>query len=161
MAIQVKQGDITKIKCDAVVNPANSQGFMGGGAAGALKRAGGDIIEQQAVQQAPIPVGTAIATSAGNLPCKYVIHAPTMEQPAMRIIVDNVEKATRAALKLARDLGIQSIAIPGMGTGVGGVSEADAAKVMIKAVEEFEHDFIDIILLDRNQTMINAFTKFL
>ncbi len=129
MSIVVKTGDITKISCDAIVNPANSYGYMGGGVAGAIKRVGGIEIEKKAVAQAPIFVGSAVATTAGMLPCQFVIHAPTMRKPAMRIPVENVAKATSAALKLGRQLDIRQIAIPGMGTGVGGVSPDDAASI--------------------------------
>lgn len=160
MPIVVKMGDLTKISCDAIVNPANSYGYMGGGVAGAIKRVGGNDIEKEAVSKAPIFVGSAVATTAGTLPCRFVIHAPTMEKPAMRIPVGNVAKATRAALKLGEQLGIRSIAIPGMGTGVGGVSPADAAKVMIKIAKEFEDKFDSIIFIDRNEKMIHAFRTF-
>lgn len=161
MSIIVKIGDITTIKCDAIVNPANSFGYMGGGVAGAIKRVGGREIEKEAVSKAPITVGSAIATTAGTLPCKSVIHAPTMERPAMRIDVENVQKATYAALNLGENLKIKSIAIPGMGTGVGGVSTDDAAKAMVSVVKEFENKFDQIILVDRNAKMINAFQNFL
>jgi len=161
MSIIVRIGDITKIGCDAVVNPANSFGHMGGGVAGAIKRAGGIEIEKEAVSKAPIAVGSAVATTAGTLPCKAVIHAPTMERPAMRIDVENVKKATYAALKLGEQLEINSIAIPGMGTGVGGVSADDAAEAMVTVAKEFENRFDSIILIDRNEKMINAFQNFL
>ena len=161
MSIIARLGDITKINCDAIVNPANSFGYMGGGVAGAIKRIGGTEIENQAVSKAPIHIGTAVTTTAGNLPCKYVIHAPTMERPAMRIGVDNVRKATYAALKLGKQLQIKSIAIPGMGTGVGGVSANDAAKAMVATVKEFENNFDSIFLIDRNEKMINAFMNYL
>ena len=157
MSITVKQGDITKIRCDAVVNPANSFGYMGGGIAGALKRVGGEIIEKQAVRQAPIPVGTAIATTAGNLFCNYVIHAPTMERSAMKIQPENVARATRAALNLAKELQVKTVVLPGMGTGVGNVSETDAARVMFDVVKDFRHFFDKIVLIDRNKSMVLAF----
>ncbi|MEA3458041.1 MAG: macro domain-containing protein, partial [Candidatus Thermoplasmatota archaeon] len=87
MGIITKQGDITQIDCDAIINPANSFGYMGGGVAGAIKRVGGKEIESEAVNKAPIVVGKAIATTAGDLPYEYVIHAPTMKRPAMRTSV--------------------------------------------------------------------------
>ena len=161
MSLDVKTGDITKVCCDAIVNPANSFGYMGGGVAGALKRVGGAIIEQEAVAKAPIVVGSAVATTAGMLPCTFVIHAPTMEKPAMRIPVENVAKATSAALTLAEQLKIKRIAVPGMGTGVGGVAPVDAARAMITVAREFENKFDSIIFVDRNESMINAFMKFL
>ena len=161
MAVIVKKGDITQIDCDAVVNPANSFGYMGGGVAGALKRIGGSEIEKEAVSKAPIEVGTAVATTAGTLPCSYVIHAPTMKRPAMRIGVENVKRATRAALKCAENLQIKSVAIPGMGTGVGGVSYQDAARAIISIAKEFETKIETIMLIDRNDGMVDSFNSFL
>jgi len=161
MAILVRKGDITQIRCDAIVNPANSFGYMGGGVAGAIKRIGGVEIEKEAIGKAPIDVGKAISTTAGSLPCSYVIHAPTMKRPAMRIDVENVRKAIKAALELARNLNIKSVAIPGMGTGVGGVSYKDAAQVMVSIAKEFSDAFDKIILVDRNDGMIESFNRFL
>jgi O-acetyl-ADP-ribose deacetylase (regulator of RNase III) len=161
MAIVVEYGDITKIVCDAIVNPANSYGYMGGGVAGAIKRIGGIEIENEAISLAPIPIGKAIVTTAGSLPCQHVIHAPTMKEPAMRINIDNVKLATRAALKLAEDLKIKSIAIPGMGTGVGGVSLSDAAREMVTVAKEFEDKFEKIVFIGINNDLIEAFKIFI
>ncbi len=132
--VKVLQGDITRVEADAIVNPANSLMIMGGGVAGAIKRVGGSIIEEEAMKHAPVPVGKAISTTAGRLKARYVIHAPTMERPAMRIPVENVYKATRATLIEAERLGIESIALPAMGAGVGGVSYSDAFKTMLEAI---------------------------
>ena len=159
MKIKVLKGDLTELEVDAIVNPANSLGYMGGGVAGAIKRKGGEEIEKEAVEKAPIPVGKAIATTSGRLKCRYVIHAPTMEKPAMRISVDNVRKATRAALELAKDMGIKRIAFPGMGTGVGGVKEEDAAKAMIETIKEYLDFFDEVVLVDINDKMVNAWKK--
>ena len=157
--IKAVKGDITELECDAIVNPANSLGYMGGGVAGAIKRKGGAEIEKEAVGKAPIEVGKAVATGAGKLRCKYVIHAPTMERPAMKIDAGNVKKATRAALELAKEMGIKRIAIPGMGTGVGGVSYGEAAKAMVEVIKEFAKDFEEILLVDINDEMVNAWSK--
>ena len=67
MSISVQKGDLTSIICDAIVNPANSYGYMGGGVAGAIKHIGGNEIEKEAVSQAPINVGSAVATTSGKL----------------------------------------------------------------------------------------------
>jgi len=157
--IKAVRGDITTISADAIVNPANSFGYMGGGVAGVIKRKGGIEIEKEAVKKAPIPVGKAIATTAGKLKYRCVIHAPTMERPAMRIGIDNVEKATKAALELSRKLGLKIIAIPGMGTGVGGISEREAAKIMVKVAKTFENDFEEIIFVDINESMVEAWER--
>jgi len=134
--VEALLSDITKLNVDAIVNPANSLMIMGGGVAGAIKRAGGVEIEEEARRYAPVPVGKAIATSAGRLPARYVIHAPTMERPAMRIGVDNVRLATRAALEKADELGVKTIAFPGMGTGVGGVPPEEAARAMVEEIRK-------------------------
>ncbi len=76
--VSVVPGDITELKVDAIVNPANSSGSMGGGVALAIKRKGGQVVEDEAVAQAPIPVGGAVLTTGGRLPCRFVIHAPTI-----------------------------------------------------------------------------------
>ena len=161
MTIIIKKGDITQERCDAIVNPANSLGFMGGGVAGAIKKIGGKEIEDEAIRKSPIELGKAIYTSGGNLPTKYVIHAPTMRRPAMRIGVQNLELATKAALNLGKILGIKSIAIPGMGTGVGGIPYKIAAKRIITLIKKYEEHFEKIILIDRNQEIIDYFDFYL
>jgi len=134
--VSVITGDITRLEVDAIVNPANSMLIMGGGVAGAIKRVGGKEIEDEALKSAPVPVGKAIATNAGKLKAKYVIHAPTMEEPAMQTTADNVKLAMKGALKCAEQLGIESVAFPGMGTGVGGLSLEEASKTMVKQIKE-------------------------
>lgn len=146
----VKKGDITEEECDAIVNPANSLGIMGGGVALAIKKKGGEDIEKEATEKSPIKVGEAIVTKAGKLKCKYIIHAPTMEKPGMKIPLRNVRLAVKAALKLAKKLGVKTIAFPGMGTGVGGVSYEDAAKVMVEEFKKFENMEIRVIAFDED-----------
>ncbi|MGQ9565651.1 MAG: macro domain-containing protein [Candidatus Bathyarchaeales archaeon] len=134
--IIVKVGDITQQRADAIVNPANSLLIMGGGVAGAIKRAGGEEIEKEARQYAPISVGKAVATTAGKLKAKYVIHSPTMQKPSMIIGEENVKLAMKGALECAERIKIQSIAFPGLGTGVGGFSLEKAADIMITTLKE-------------------------
>jgi O-acetyl-ADP-ribose deacetylase (regulator of RNase III) len=154
-------GDITEQKVDAIVNPANSWLVMGGGVAGAIKRIGGQEIEEEALKHAPISVGKAVATGAGKLKAKYVIHAPTMERPAMRIDVENVKLAVRAALECADELRLKSVAFPGMGTGVGGLALDKAAEAMIdetkKHIEKGTH-LNRIIFVGFNQDLTRAFS---
>jgi len=134
--IVVLTGDIAEQEVDAIVNPANSMLVMGGGVAGAIRRVGGKEIEDEAVKRAPVQVGEAVVTGAGRLKAKYVIHAPTMERPAMRIGKRNVGLSVRGALKCAEGLKIRSMAFPGMGTGVGGLSLEEAAGAMVNKVKE-------------------------
>ena len=159
LKIEVRRGDLTKQAADVICDPANSLMFMGGGAAGALKRAGGEEIEREALRHAPVPVGKAVATTAGNLRARWVIHAPTMERPAMRTTSEKVCRATKAALECAEAAGAKSIVIPGMGTGVGMVSYENAARAMVKAIKEFSEatrSTKKIILCDLDDNMVKA-----
>jgi O-acetyl-ADP-ribose deacetylase (regulator of RNase III) len=131
MQIHLAKSDITEMAVDAVVNPANSLGIMGGGVAGALSRRGGPTIQKEAMSLAPIAVGAAVVTNAGTLWAKHVIHAPTMEEPGSKVGVENVRRATRAALLAAAHHGFEVIALPGMGTGLGGVDPGDAARAIV------------------------------
>src|SRR3954469_21711924 len=130
MQVHLAKTDITEMAVDAVVNPANSLGIMGGGVAGALSRRGGPSIQREAMSLAPIAGGAAGGTNAGHVWAKFVIHAPTMEEPGTKVGVENVRRATRAALLAAAHHGFEVIALPGMGTGLGGVDPADAAPAM-------------------------------
>ena len=76
--LKIIPGDITELACDAIVNAANNQLLMGGGVAGVIRKKGGQEIEDQAVKKGPIEIGGAVATGAGRLKAKYVIHAATM-----------------------------------------------------------------------------------
>ncbi len=142
----VVQRDITRAEVDAIVNAANSLMIMGGGVAGAILRAGGREIEEEARRHAPVPVGEAIATGAGRLKAKYVIHAPTMERPAMMIPLENAVKATEAAMKKAAELGVESVAFPAMGAGVGGLRVRDVAKAMAEVVSRAGHGKPSIVV---------------
>jgi O-acetyl-ADP-ribose deacetylase (regulator of RNase III) len=131
MVIHIAKSDITEMPVDAVVNPANSLGIMGGGVAAALSRKGGPSIQKEAMSLAPIAVGAAVVTNAGSLWAKHVIHAPTMEEPGIKVGIENVRRATRAALIAAARHGFDTIALPGMGTGLGGVDPADASRAIV------------------------------
>ena len=137
MQIDVVAGDIAALDMDAVANAANDHLWMGAGVAGALKRAGGDEIEREAMAQGPIPVGTAVATSGGRLPARHVIHGAVMGQD-LRTDAGLVARTTRACLELADELGCRSLALPAFGTGVGGLPLAECARVMVDVVRAYE-----------------------
>jgi O-acetyl-ADP-ribose deacetylase (regulator of RNase III) len=155
--IEIKRGSILDVDVDVIVNAANSLGYMGGGVAGVIKRAGGQEIEDEAVKKAPIPVGSAIITTAGKLKFKGVIHAPTMERPAMATTTEKIKLATEAALEVADEAGYKSVALPGMGTGVGGVPKPDAAQAMMKAIKSLKPKNLEkIILVDIDDEMVKC-----
>ncbi|MGQ0810754.1 MAG: macro domain-containing protein [Nitrospiraceae bacterium] len=159
LQITVIQGSILDVEAAVIVNAANSHGLMGGGVAGVIKRAAGIEVEEGARSQAPIPVGTAVLTSGGKTRFRGIIHAPTMPEPAMRIPAQNVALATKAALALA-DKGFASIAIPGMGTGVGGVAPHDAAEVMINEIRKFSPQRLkSVVLVDVDPAMVEAWKE--
>ena len=133
--VSVELGDIAQVKAEAVVNAANNELWMGSGVAGALKRAGGATIEQEAVRQGPIAVGESVITSAGNLPALHVIHAAAMA-PGRPANGESVYAATKSALKLSWEHDIDSIAFPALGTGVGSLSFSACAVQMYSAIRE-------------------------
>jgi O-acetyl-ADP-ribose deacetylase (regulator of RNase III) len=131
--IVLDRGDLTEYEGDAIVNAASNTLLMGAGVAGAIKRKGGTIIEEDAVRQGPIELGDVVVTTAGNLAASYVIHAAVMgEEPATS--ADVVRRATLAALRKAEEMRLQSVAFPAFGTGVGRVAPKDAAEAMVGAI---------------------------
>lgn len=159
--IEVLHGDITKLEVDAIVNAANTHLYMGGGVAGAIKRAGGEEIEKEAVKKGPIKIGEAVVTSAGKLKAKFVIHAPTMELD-FKTDEKKVRAAMIAALKKAEELGIESIAFPALGTGVGGLPKDLVAKIMVEELKKHIESgtrLKKVILIDINKEQIEFFKK--
>ena len=136
MNLEVFEGDIASLEVDAVANAANDHLWMGAGVAGALKRAGGDEIEREAMARAPIPVGTAVATSGGRLPARYVIHGAVMGQD-LRTNTELVRETTGACLAVADGLGCRSLALPAFGTGVGGLALDECATAMVSEAQAF------------------------
>ena len=159
MEIRFIVGDITKLEVDAIVNPANSEGEMGGGVAAAIKKSGGKKIEQEVMELAPIPLGNAVVTSAGKLKCNYIIHAPTMFVPVQRTSVEKISSAVTAALQVSSELDIGKVAIPGMGTGTGRVPIEDAAKAILDAIRQFStssNTVSEVTFVDKNSDLVQA-----
>lgn len=133
--VALLNGDITRVETDAIVNAANNALWMGGGVAGAIKRAGGKEIEDEAVEQGPIPVGEALVTGAGDLKARYVIHAAVMGTD-LATGAGKIRTATKNSLRRAEELGLKSIAFPALGTGVGRFPYREAAEIMLDVVDE-------------------------
>jgi len=134
--VQVLQGDITELRADALVNAANSHLWMGAGVAGAIKKKGGRIIEDEAVKLGPIPTGEAVITTGGALHCRYIIHAAGMG-PDLKTNPDKIRKATTNALRRAEEKGLKSVAFPAIGAGVGKIEPKEVAFVMIDSLVEY------------------------
>ena len=154
--IELLLGDISLIEAEALVNAANNHLWMGSGVAGALKRRGGDSIEDEAIAKGPISVGSAIATNAGRLPARYIIHGAVMGQD-LRTNKEIVERTTRSCLQLGLDLGVASIALPAFGCGVGGMSYRETAEAMLRGISSLDDGRLDdlalIIVLFREQDL--------
>jgi O-acetyl-ADP-ribose deacetylase len=129
-AIEVIDGDITRLEVDAIANAANTGLAHGGGVAGAIVRAGGRSIQDESDALAPIELGTAVATGAGQLPSRWVIHAATMRLggPTSAAII---RAATAATLEVADELRCRSLALVAFGTGVGGFPIEEAAAIEV------------------------------
>ena len=145
LRLEVRDGDIAAVEADAVANAANDRLWMGAGVAGALKRAGGDEIEREAVARGPIELGGAVATTAGRLPARWVIHGAAMGQD-LRTDADLVRRTTHSCLELADELGCHSLALPAFGTGVGGFSVGECARIMVEEARSFEPRSLELVI---------------
>jgi O-acetyl-ADP-ribose deacetylase len=135
--LEVVDGDITALDVDAIANAANNHLWMGAGVAGAIKRAGGEEIEREAVAQGPIEVGEAVATSGGRLAARWVIHGAVMGQD-LRTDAALVRRTTESCLRVADELGAKSLALPAFGTGVGGFPLDECARIMVETASSHE-----------------------
>jgi O-acetyl-ADP-ribose deacetylase (regulator of RNase III) len=131
--IEVLDADITELEVDAIANAANTRLLHGGGVAGAIARAGGPAIQSESDERAPIGLGEAVATGAGDLPCEWVIHAATMELGGPTS-AETIHDATASALRVADEHGARSFALVAFGTGVGGFPLSDAARIEVEEV---------------------------
>jgi O-acetyl-ADP-ribose deacetylase len=131
--IDVEQADITRIDVDAIANAANTRLRHGGGVAGAISRAGGPAVQSESDERAPIGLGEAVETTAGELPCRWVIHAATMELGGPTS-AEIIRRATASTLAKADELGARSLALVAFGTGVGGFPLEEAARIEVEEV---------------------------
>lgn len=160
--IKVIQGDITDLAVDAIVNAANNKLVMGGGLAGVIRQKGGQQIEDEAIGKGPIEIGGAVATSAGTLKAKYVIHAATM---GMDFKTDEfkIRESCKNAFLVANELKLSSIALPALGCGVGHFPLAGAAKIMaqetLRYLREGQPALKEIIYCLYDQKAFDIFEK--
>ena len=140
LSIILIEGDITEVEADAIVNAANRYLKHGGGVAGAIVRKGGYEIQRESDEyvrrHGPLPVGGVAVTSAGKLKAKYVIHAvgPVYGDPRGD---EKLAEAIRNSLSKAEELGLRSIALPAISTGVYGYPLKKCAEIMVNVLKEF------------------------
>lgn len=145
--VEVRHGDFFEIAADAYVSPANSHGVMDGGFDRLLRNRfpGVDVLVQREIDKRGglLPIGHAVIVDTGDWDVPYLIAAPTMVTPSAIHNTNNVFLAMRGLLNAVHafnsqtDAPIQSIAIPGLGTGIGQMPPSIAARQMIEAYEAF------------------------
>ena len=145
LELSVVDGDITALDVDAIANAANNELWMGAGVAGAIKRAGGEEIEREAVARGPIEVGEAVATGAGRLTAEWVIHGAVMGQD-LRTDAVLVRRTTESCLRVADEVGARSLALPAFGTGVGGFPLEECARIMVEAVRGYDPSSLEQVV---------------
>ncbi|SEM39856.1 O-acetyl-ADP-ribose deacetylase [Streptacidiphilus jiangxiensis] len=151
MEITLTQGDITRQRVDAIVNAANSSLLGGGGVDGAIHRAGGpEILAACRALRAGhygkgLPTGQAVATTAGRLPARWVIHTvgpvhprPEDGAPELARRTELLASCYRESLRIAAELGARSVALPAVSTGVYGWPMESAARTALGEVLELE-----------------------
>ena len=129
--IVIRQGDLTEMETDAIVNAANNDLILGAGVAGAIRRKGGDEIQKECSAIGTIPVGYAAITSGGRLKAKYVIHAASM-QLGGGTTAEALQHSTAYALRLAAERQLKTVAFPAVGTGIAGFPLKDCAEIMLQ-----------------------------
>ncbi|MDX1387060.1 MAG: macro domain-containing protein [bacterium] len=128
--IHILQGDITDSECQAIVNAANTDLWLGSGVAGAISKKGGPSIQKECSEIGPVDLGEAAVTSGGDLKAKYVIHAASMDfdNPTTE---ESLYDSVKNCLIRAEELELNSIAFPAIGTGVGEFDSERCAEIML------------------------------
>lgn len=134
--IKLIQGDITDLNTDVIVNAANAQLRLGSGVAGAIRRKGGPLIQEECNKIGGTFVGGAVITTGGDLKAKRVIHAvgPRMGEGMED---EKLKNATLNSLKLMDEHELKSITFPAISTGIFGYPIEKCAKIMISAAKEY------------------------
>jgi len=136
--IELATADITTMDVDAIVNPANEALQLGSGVAGAIRQRGGASIQEECDKIGTCAVGQAVVTRAGNLKCKWVIHAvgPVWKGGSFGEEM-LLASAVLQALRRGEDIGAKSVALPAISTGVFGFPLEQAAEISIAAARSF------------------------
>jgi O-acetyl-ADP-ribose deacetylase (regulator of RNase III) len=141
MDFEVVQGDIATQRADALVNAAGTSLEMGSGVAGALRRAGGEAINDEATAQGPIDLGDVAVTDAYDLNAEYVIHAAAMPHYGDgQATAESIREATRRSLEAAEKHGCRSLVIPALGCGVAGFDLEGGARIVVEGIRDFENE---------------------
>jgi O-acetyl-ADP-ribose deacetylase len=156
--LEVAQADVTRLEVDAIANAANTILRHGGGVAGAIARAGGPAVQRESDERAPLELGQAVETTAGDMPARWVIHAATMELGGPTS-AEIIERATRSTLAKAEELGVRSLALVAFGTGVGGFPLQEAAGIMVGVARQHEGELERIVFAVHGDAAERAFRE--
>ena len=154
--VEVLDTDITGLEVDAIANAANTQLLHGGGVAAAISRAGGPTVQRESDPLGPLELGEAVETGSGDMPSRWVIHAATMELGGPTS-AEIIERATLSTLAKAEELGARSLALVAFGTGVGGFSLDEAARIMVGAASEHSGQLERIVFAVHGEDAERAF----
>ncbi|MFC8171298.1 O-acetyl-ADP-ribose deacetylase [Streptomyces sp. NPDC057325] len=165
MRIVLVRGDITAEAADAVVNAANSSLLGGGGVDGAVHRRGGpEILEAcRALRRSHhgkgLPTGRAVATTAGRLPARHVIHTvgPLWSRDEDRS--ELLASCYRESLRVADELGARTVAFPAVSTGVYGWPMADGARIAVETVRATRTEVEEVRFVLFDETAYQAFEE--
>ena len=139
MKFDVIQGDIAEQSADALVNAAGTSLEMGSGVAGALRRRGGDALNEEAVENGPVDLGEVAVTDAHDLDAEYVIHAAAMPHYGDGQATEgSIRDATQNALEAADELDCESIVVPALGCGVAGFDTDEGAAIIGEEIESYD-----------------------
>jgi len=133
-SIEFVKGDITKLAVDAIVNAANSRLAGGGGVDGAIHRAGGPSILEECRKIGGCPTGSAVSTTAGSLPAKFVFHAVGPVYHGREKDVEQLASCHLRCLDLAVEKGCRSISFPAISTGAYGYPLHEASVIAVGSV---------------------------
>jgi O-acetyl-ADP-ribose deacetylase (regulator of RNase III) len=143
MEFSVIQGDIAAESADALVNAAGTSLRMGSGVAGALRRGGGEVLNEAAMAEGPIDLGDVAVTDAFDLDAEYVIHAAAMPHYGDgRATAESIRDAARNALEAADGLGCESLVMPALGCGVAGFDLEEGARIIAEVIDAYEPDHL-------------------
>jgi len=146
MEFQVIQGDIAAQTADALVNAANTSLRMGSGVAGALKRAAGSGLNEEAVAKGPVELGGVATTDAYELDAEYVIHAAAMPEGGQST-AESIRAATRNTLAEADALDCESLVVPAIGCGIAGFDFETGVALICEEIAAFEPDSLTDVRL--------------
>ncbi len=160
MLVYVAKSALADLAVDAVVNPTNSLCVFSNQIGESLRAAGGEEVEREAQALAPIAVGAAGVTTGGELWARHVIHVPTVEEPGMKAGVENVRRATRAALIAAERYHFSTLGLPPFGIEPGEVPLDEAARAVADELKAHRQLFPQTVyLVAPTEELANVFIE--